>query len=327
MEFDKLSIGSPMAQGHLEDDLLNADELLKEDAPAEVQRPKPDGRQAETAEMLSPISEGEYCCDYISADIYQHRGVLLQFINQNCADAATIIGGVRLPISDIRLIPAYLARNRQLVKQHAVRQLQRHLVETQSAAGATDLLCLDDYGMTYSLASVSKQARALNPLGKQEGPLLYCMFPRLNAPITLYFNQDGSAEKAHVVNVYIHLYDVNRRRRAIIERAAKAEETRAQAMAAPPLPPPTAVKRKGQVLNQQPAQQAQPASRQNGSANHRAAQTSWQPPLPQPVAQPPPPPVARPPPPPVVEHYPAMPTNQHPINWPMSPRLPDFPGV
>jgi len=153
------------------------------------------------------------------------------------------------------------------------------------------------------------------------------MFPRLNAPITLYFNQDGSAEKAHVINVYIHLYDVNRRRRAIIERAAKAEETRVQAMAAPPLPPPTAVKRKGQVLNQQPTQQAQPASRQNGSANHRSAQTSWQPPLPQPVAQPPPPPVARPPPPPLVEHYPAMPTNQHPINWPMSPRLPDFPGV
>lgn len=349
MDFDKLSLDSPMAQGNGDDDILNADDLLRDEAPTDgPATPPTDSRQASNIESFVFLPEEDWCCDYVSSEIYRNRGPVLQFINQNCADAATIIGGVRLPSMDVRLIPAYLARNRQLVKAHAVRQLTRHLVETQSAAGANESLCLDDYGMTYMLATISKTARAHHPLARQEGPLMYCMFPRMNSPATLFVNADGSPEKVHIINVYVHLYDVNRRRRAIIERAAKAEEARANAaLAPPPPPPPVAVKRKGPPMGQpQGSQQVQGPSgaaatpyrpAQTPTYHHRQnpAPAVWQqPPPPPPVAQPPPPspaPVQAPAPVPAqpaqdkVEHYPPMPANHAPINWPMSPRLPDFP--
>ena len=348
MDFDKLSLDSPMAQGQGDEEVLNADDLLRDETPAHGPMTPPlDDRQVNNIESFVFLPEEDWQCDYVSSEIYRNRGPLLQFINQNCADAATIIGGARLPSMDVRLIPAYLARNRQLVKAHAVRQLNRHLIETQSAAGANESLCPDDYGMTYMLATISKAARAHHPLARQEGPLFYCMYPRMNSPATLFINADGSAEKVHIINVYVHLYDVNRRRRAILERAAKAEEARANAALAPPPPPaPVAVKRKGPPMNQPqgsqqvqgppgaaavPYRQAQ-APAYNHRQHHPAPAVWQQQPPPPPVAQPPPPPptpapAPAPPAPARAEQYPSMPTDHAPINWPMSPRLPDFPGV
>ena len=45
----------------------------------------------------------------------------------------------------------------------------------------------------------------------------------------LYVHPDGTREKAHVINVYIHLYNVNRRCRVVIDPANKAKEARAKA--------------------------------------------------------------------------------------------------
>lgn len=343
MEFEKLSLDSPMAQANHEDDIFNDDDiqdedLLREDnpVPAVVGHAQPEGHQAPHPESFAIPAEETYVCEYISSDTYKSHGTLLQFVNQNCADAASIIGAVRIPVNESHLLPAYLARHRQLVKRYAVRHLNRHLIETQSSAGATEKLCLDDYGMTYMLASVSKAGRTLPPSGRSEGPLQYCMYPKLNAPVTLYVNPDGTPERVHVINVYIHLYDVNRRRRAILERASKAEEAKVAAALAPPPPPqPQAVKRK----NPGP-----PSTQASSNPSGAAAVPHFQMPVhlhnynlprrpPAPVANsapavwqpPPPPPVVQPPPPPVQENYPPMPNNHPQINWPASPKLPDFP--
>ena len=346
MNFDKLSLDSPMVnqegdffdeEGINDDDLLREDDSLADNAP----RAQPEGRQAPTVDSFSPPPEKDFVCEYISADAYKVKGTILQFLNQNCADAASVIGCVRIPITDAPLLPAYLARNRNLVRQHAIRHLVRHLIDTQSAAGAGEKLSDNDYGMSYMLGSISKAARALQPAGRQEGPLQFCLYPHLNSPVTLYTHPDGTKEKAHVVNVYIHLYDVNRRRRAIIDRANKAEEARVKAeearitaSLAPPVQQPSAVKRKSP--NGSSSHQVQ--------VHHEAAAVPYQqvpahlytynlprrPPAPVATqAPPPPPPVAQPPPPPppAPEHYPPMPVDHAPINWPASPRLPEFPLV
>jgi hypothetical protein len=111
MEFDKLSLDLPMAQGNSNDDLLR-DEAGTDQYSAS----SPNGHQFSNVESIPFPNEDQFCCDYISADTYRNRGPVLQFINQNCADAATIIGGARLPETDIQLLPAYLVRNRQLIK-------------------------------------------------------------------------------------------------------------------------------------------------------------------------------------------------------------------
>ena len=340
MDLGKLSLESPMHQSN-DDDLfdeagLNDDDLLREDIPPVdvVPRAQPEGRHAPTVESFSFPNESDFVCDYVDADAYKSRGTLLQFINQNCADAASVIGCVRIPVSEAPLLPAYLARNRQLIRQHAIRHLSRHLIDVQSAAGAGEKLCDDDYGMSYMLASTSKAARALQPLGKQEGPLQFCLYPHLNAPVTLYINPDGSREKVHVINVYIHLYDVNRRRRAIIMRAeenrVKAEEAKTAASlaaktaaASAPLQS-AAVKRKSS--GPPPAAVAHPY---HIPAHHWNYNLPRQPPASVARQMPPQPPAPQMPlpPPPAPESYPPMPVDHAPINWPASPKLPDFPKI
>ena len=339
MDIGKLSLESPMHQSNDEDlfdDVgLNDDDLLRDDPPPAdvVPRAQPEGRHAPTVESFIFPCESDFVCEYVDADAYKSRGTLLQFLNQNCADAASVIGCVRIPVSEAPLLPAYLARNRQLIRRHAIRHLSRHLIDVQSSAGAGEKLCDDDYGMSYMLASTSKAARALQPSGKQEGPLQFCLYPHLNAPVTLYVNPDGSREKVHVINVYIHLYDVNRRRRAVLMRAEenriKAEEAKiAASLAAKPAvtftpPPVVAVKRKSPGPHQPAAavpHQQPPAHPYPYHVQRRApAPAVWQPP--------PPPPVVQPPPPPTPENYPPIPVDNAPINWPATPRLPDFPTV
>jgi len=116
MEFDKLSLDLPMAQGNSNDNLLNDDLLRDEAGTDQYSASSPNGHQFSNVESIPFPNEDQFCCDYISADTYRNRGPVLQFINQNCADAATIIGGARLPETDIQLLPAYLVRNRQLIK-------------------------------------------------------------------------------------------------------------------------------------------------------------------------------------------------------------------
>ena len=71
--------------------------------------------------------------------------------NTNASAHATVIGGIRLALEDIRKVPAYLHKYRSNIKKIAVRTLNRHLQESQCSVGLHETLSLDDYGMTFTV--------------------------------------------------------------------------------------------------------------------------------------------------------------------------------
>lgn len=169
------------------------------------------------------LTDADIASNYISSSMYKCQGVILQFICQNCPNASIFAGGMRLKVSDIRKVPQYLERYRQQICLHATEQLHRHLIDSQCSAGATEKLCVDDYSLTYSVASLSQAGRLLNPLGRHEGPLFYCLFPALLEETYLYMEADGTANSAYVLNAYLHLQEPSRRRNAVLKRAAEDE--------------------------------------------------------------------------------------------------------
>ena len=161
---------------------------------------------------ITPLESSEFACDYIDPTIYQKSGVLLQFCNTNASAHATIIGGIRLAVEDIRKVPAYLHRYRMNIKKIAVKALSRHLQDSQCSVGLNESLSMEDYGMTFTVATLSQRARQLNPQGRGEGPLFYCLFPGHLDPTILMANADGTYQTQHIINLYIHLLPAHHRR-------------------------------------------------------------------------------------------------------------------
>jgi hypothetical protein len=163
------------------------------------------------------LKKSEVVCDFISEDMVRQTGTILQFVNLNATGMATMIGGTRIALADIRKVPAYLARNKEIIRQHAVAALTQHYIDAQCPSGVLETLCYDDYSITFSLATVSEEGKRYNPLGRWEGPLFYAAFDNLNEPATLFVGETSIA--AHIVNVYIALMDPTKRRSAVAKRA------------------------------------------------------------------------------------------------------------
>ena len=79
-------------------------------------------------------------------------------------------------------------------------------------------LTIDDYGMCFSVASLSARGTALNPSQRREAPLYFCHFPGLIEETHLVALPDGHIDSAYVINCYIHILPANQRRSAIIKR-------------------------------------------------------------------------------------------------------------
>jgi hypothetical protein len=144
-------------------------------------------------------------------------GTILQFLNNNGTDCATSIGMIRLKIADIARIPAYLTRYKNQVRQTGARFLDRHLRDTHCPAALGETLCADDYSISFMVASLTPRGAALHPY-RREGPMGFCVFPGLVEPVFLRHLEDGSADYAYVVNVYVHLLDASKRRGSIRSR-------------------------------------------------------------------------------------------------------------
>jgi hypothetical protein len=171
--------------------------------------------------FLKPLKEQEVLCDHVHESMLKKTGIIVQFSNSNAAGATSMIGGVRLGLTDIRKAPSYVARNKQLLKQHAMRMLQRHFNDTQCAAGAGEPLTADDFGLTFSLASVSRSAAALNPSRRDEGPLFYCLFSGLTEATSLEevnWSDGRVSEVTYFINGYIHLLPQSQRRYRVIHK-------------------------------------------------------------------------------------------------------------
>ena len=154
-------------------------------------------------------------------------GMLIQFINSSCVGATNLIGGIRISLDDIRRIPAYFARYKSMVKLHTQQFLGHHFREKQCSTGATETLAADNYGLLFTMASLSPQGIILNPSKRSKGPLFFCIFPGLTEPVFLKDDNEEEVKYAYVVNAYIHLLPMGQGQS--VDKAAKK--------AAKPTPP------------------------------------------------------------------------------------------
>jgi hypothetical protein len=164
--------------------------------------------------------EEDLQCEYLHKTMLKGTGPVVNLLNNNCTDAATIIGGLRLPAMDIRKVPGYLSRNEAIIKRYAVQQLHRHFLKCHCSTGATESISVEDYSISYMLGSVSSLARQLHPNRRNEGPLHYCLFNNMNEEIVWNFDsQTGVQDSSHLINAYIHLLEGHKRREVVIQKA------------------------------------------------------------------------------------------------------------
>ena len=261
-------------------------------------------------ETAPPLQAGEdVVCPMIHPSFVNGKGIILQFINNNCQDAASVIGGVRLNFAEIHKLPAYLTRHHARVKQHAISNLTRHLIENQCPVGALESLTPDDYSMSFMVASVSPVGLGLNPSKRSEGPMFYCLFSGLVEKKYLDF-YSGSVDSAHIINVYIHLHEASRRRSVAI---AKAREDRLKAVEDAAAPAPSPARPIGQRVTTTQVSTRRPYQVPPPNTDLQSVKDSVST-LVKEVRK-----MALP-----GNHYPEMPSRP-PIQWPSADRLPDMP--
>ena len=177
------------------------------------------------------LNDVDVRCEYVCSTLYKHNGVLLQFINSASIGSSNVIGGIRLKMSDITQLPAYLARYKTKVKAQAIRHLHRHLLDTQCPLGLGEELTTDDYGVSFTVATLTLRAGYLHPYERKEGPLFYCLYPGLVEPVFLRYLENGEADMAYIINVYINLLEPNKRRSALAVRLQQEELQRKEELA------------------------------------------------------------------------------------------------
>ena len=190
-------------------------------------------QQDEVMSQLQPfqrvnLADEEVVCEYVHSSMMKANGVIIQYFNANATGATTHIGGVRIGLLDVRKAPAYVSKHKVALKQHGIRMLAKHLLDTQCAAGAGETLSIDDYGISFSLASVSPAGVALNPTRRHEGPLFFCLFSGLTDPTCLSevsWEEGKASEVAHVLNAYIHLLPGSQRRHRVLSKIKADGET------------------------------------------------------------------------------------------------------
>ena len=172
-----------------------------------------------------PIANEVIQSKFVSPSVYTKKGFFIQFVNNNANCSPTVIGGTRTNETDVRMIPAYIEANESHITKLAVRTLVRHLQTTQCSTACLETLSDDDFGISFSVASLSGKGMSLNPSRRHEAPLFYCHVPGLVEPCYVQQNQQV-VETAHMVNCYVHILPAHQRRNKMI---AKAKEDRIEA--------------------------------------------------------------------------------------------------
>lgn len=175
--------------------------------------------------------------DIVDPSLRGNDGIIIQFVNTNCLDSASIIGAVRTPVRELSGFPAYLSQHRPMIKVHAVAALQRHLISCQSPTGAGETdLTIDDFSLSFMVASVSDDCARLNPSGRREAGMWICAYPWLAKQVDLDLIDPLDSEspnRTYVVNCYVHLLDQNRRRRFALQKAKEEGEKEKRKIAVP----------------------------------------------------------------------------------------------
>ncbi len=178
-----------------------------------------DAGQAPVQQLLQlRLEQGELGCPDLHNSFFTKKGVIMSIINSNCTGSTSVIGGLRLGVAEIEKMPAYIDRNRDRIKHVAVEMLDRHIKLNQCATGMGESLALEDYGISFSLATLAPRSQGYNPTKRVEAPLYYCLFPGLIEPAYLGSHPDGTADYAHIINVFIHLLPATQRRIALLKK-------------------------------------------------------------------------------------------------------------
>jgi hypothetical protein len=160
----------------------------------------------------------ESVCEYLEESHYSKGGVIVQFINTNCAGSSSLIGGLRLGIMDVRMVPTFLSKWKSYLRLHGIKYLNRQMIDTHCPVGVGETLYPEDYGISFTMASLSTKGFQLNPCKRSEGPLFFCAYPGLVEPAVVNEDTNGIFDLAHVVNAYIHLLPTAGRRSSILRR-------------------------------------------------------------------------------------------------------------
>lgn len=177
------------------------------------------------------LKESEVRSEYVCPSLVQNQGVVIQFINQGCPNTATIIGGMRLEITEIEKVPRYLSLYKGFIRKQAALHLHRHFVDARSPIGAGEAVCDNDFSLSYSVASLSPRGSLLHPSKRSEGPLFYCLFPGLVEQVFLCYKPDMSPDMAFLINCHIHLLPHPLRRHNVLKRIQAAAQGAAPAPA------------------------------------------------------------------------------------------------
>ena len=170
-------------------------------------------------QRIGQQSDANTLCKFIHPSLMSDGNLVIQFVNQNCYDSATIIGGMKGKVMDPSRIPAYLAQHEGTIKTTGIYYLQQHLRDNQSPIGLNESLTLDDYSISFMAASLSPRGSQMHPGGRNEGPLFYFLFDGLIDDVSLkYAPLDQENPRAYFVNAYIHLVDAAKRRNAISKK-------------------------------------------------------------------------------------------------------------
>ena len=181
--------------------------------------------ELDRAFQMMQLRPKEFVCEFYDLEMATKKGVVLQYINNNAAGSACMIGSTRINIVDPRKVPLYLARNMSIIRQHAVSTLKIHFKNTLCAAGALEKLSADDFSISFSWASITDAGRSLNPRGLSELPLGYAAYEYLVAPMWLSRADPGPS---YVVNVHIYLQEPMRRITTVIQKAKEEEALKAE---------------------------------------------------------------------------------------------------
>jgi hypothetical protein len=198
-------------------------------APTPVQ----DEEMTKSVPMASlSLDRAEFKSPMVDDSLHDKRGIIIQFLNSGCPGTFPVIGGLRINLEDIRQVPLYLHQNKALIKQHGVGVLMNHWRDLNYGLGSTELLTVDDFGVVFTVASVSPHAIRLNPQQRTEGPLFYCHLPALVEPQTVVHADwaiGAEGQGVHIINAYITLISPHQRRTLMIR---KEREEKAAAVAA-----------------------------------------------------------------------------------------------
>jgi len=173
----------------------------------------------------TPLPEEQVRNNLVDPAMYQNRGIVLWYVNGNFLNSCNMIGGTRLQLEDLRLLPLWLMQNEDTLKKKAVACLKKHLNRTQNAVGVNESnISLEDYGIGYAVASLSALGKTLNPDRRAECPLSACFFDALTEPVLLRYLANGEPDVAHIVYVYIHLLPTQQRAGPVRRRMQEDKE-------------------------------------------------------------------------------------------------------